>query len=216
MKLSKDTIAKLKNFSTINQSILFNPGREISTISPQKTVLAYAQIEDEIPSQAGVYDINRLITAISLLDDPEILFEKDKFVIKSGSNEIKYTYAAPNLIVTPPSKGINIDRDSYKGKFHMEWDDLKRAIQSIGILQLRELSIEGNSEGVSISAVDADNPTADKYTKKIKDLECKDPFKILISVDNLKLMGYDYTIYVFDGVALFKNDEIEYWVAGES
>ena len=40
MKLSKRTLAVLKNFSTINQSILVKPGSTIDTISNVKDIYA--------------------------------------------------------------------------------------------------------------------------------------------------------------------------------
>jgi hypothetical protein len=57
MKFSERTLTVLKNFATINPSIIFKPGKQIRTISPQKTVVAIANIEDEIPSEACVYDM---------------------------------------------------------------------------------------------------------------------------------------------------------------
>ena len=44
MKFSTDTLSVLKNFSTINPSIVFKPGSVVRTISPQKTVMAAATI----------------------------------------------------------------------------------------------------------------------------------------------------------------------------
>ena len=51
MKLSDKTLSLLKNFSTINQSILFKKGTKLSTISVMKNILAEATIEDELPKE---------------------------------------------------------------------------------------------------------------------------------------------------------------------
>ena len=40
MKFSERTLTVLKNFATINPSIVFNPGKTLRTISPTKTVMA--------------------------------------------------------------------------------------------------------------------------------------------------------------------------------
>ena len=48
MKISEKTINYLKNFSTINQSILMRDGTELSTVSPQKNIMAVANIEESI------------------------------------------------------------------------------------------------------------------------------------------------------------------------
>ena len=49
MKLSDKTISLLKNFSTINQSILFKQGTKLRTISVMKNILAEATIDEELP-----------------------------------------------------------------------------------------------------------------------------------------------------------------------
>ena len=42
MKLTMKTFQLLKNFSSINQSIYFNQGNKVRTISPMKTIMAEA------------------------------------------------------------------------------------------------------------------------------------------------------------------------------
>ena len=51
MKLSDKTISLLKNFSTINQSILFKEGNSLRTISVVKNILAEATIEEDLPKE---------------------------------------------------------------------------------------------------------------------------------------------------------------------
>ena len=54
MKLSDRTINLLKNFASINQSILFKQGNQLRTISVMKNILAEANIDEEIPQEFGV------------------------------------------------------------------------------------------------------------------------------------------------------------------
>ena len=49
MKLSDKTVNILKNFSSINQSILFKEGNKLRTISVMKNILAEAEIDEDIP-----------------------------------------------------------------------------------------------------------------------------------------------------------------------
>ena len=55
MKLSDKTLSFLKNFSTINQSILFKQGTRLRTISVMKNILAEASIEEELPKDCLLY-----------------------------------------------------------------------------------------------------------------------------------------------------------------
>ena len=70
MKLSDKTLTLLKNFSTINQSILFKKGNSLRTISVMKNILAEATIEEDIPKDFGVYDLNQFLNALSLHQSP--------------------------------------------------------------------------------------------------------------------------------------------------
>ena len=49
MKLSPETITILKNFASINQSILVKGGNQLRTISVMKNILAEAEVEEEFP-----------------------------------------------------------------------------------------------------------------------------------------------------------------------
>ena len=57
MKLSDKLFLYLKNFSTINQSILFKKRNKLRTISVMKNILAEATIDEELPKDFGIYDL---------------------------------------------------------------------------------------------------------------------------------------------------------------
>ena len=82
MKLSTQTIAILKNYATINQNILFKVGKNLMTISPQKNILSSSEIEEDIPQQFAIYDLNRLLGAMSLFDKPELDVGENALTIK--------------------------------------------------------------------------------------------------------------------------------------
>ena len=67
MKFSNETMTVLKSFTTINKSILLKEGSVIKTITPEKTLIAIADITDVIPSDACVYDLSRFLSILSLL-----------------------------------------------------------------------------------------------------------------------------------------------------
>ena len=58
MKLSDKTISLLKNFSSINQSILVKEGNKLRTISVMKNILAEATVTEEFSKDFGVYDLS--------------------------------------------------------------------------------------------------------------------------------------------------------------
>ena len=89
MKLSDSTLSLLKNFSTINQSILFKQGSKLRTISVMKNILAEATINEELPKDFGIYDLNQFLNGLGLHNSPELDFEADNYVvIKEGTISI--------------------------------------------------------------------------------------------------------------------------------
>jgi hypothetical protein len=91
MKLSDKTISLLKNFSSINQSILFKEGNKLRTISVMKNILAEATVSEDFSKDFGVYDLNQFLNGLSLYNNPELDFRNDGYVvIKEGKSRSKY------------------------------------------------------------------------------------------------------------------------------
>ena len=108
MKFSSETLTVLKSFTSINKSILMKPGNVLKTITPEKTLIAIAEVPDEIPSEACVYDLSRFLSILSLYNDPDVEFGDKYFTISEGKRRTKYVYADVSMIHTPPEKDINI------------------------------------------------------------------------------------------------------------
>ena len=81
MKLSDSTLSLLKNFSTINQSILFKQGSKLRTISVMKNILAEATISEELPQDFGIYDLGQFLNGMGLHQSPELDFTNDNHVV---------------------------------------------------------------------------------------------------------------------------------------
>lgn len=213
MKFSDNTLSVLKNFSTINPSVMFKTGNTIRTISPQKTVMASATIGENISSNAGVYDLSRFLATLSLFDEPEVEFLDTKFSIKSGKSSVNYTYAAESMIVTPPESDINIPNPEVT--VDVSWDDIQKVIRAAGVLQLGEIAFKGNGENVRLAAIDSKNPTADGFDVVLS-ADTDKNFEMIIKVENLKLMPADYKVALSSkGLAHFKADKVQYFIAIE-
>ena len=59
MKLSDSTLAVLKNFAGINNSILVKKGTQLRTMSVAKNILAEAEIPEDFPRDVAIYDLNQ-------------------------------------------------------------------------------------------------------------------------------------------------------------
>ena len=81
MKLSENTISILKNFASINQSILIKSGSKIRTMPKLKTILAQAEVEEVFPKDFAIYDLNQFLNGLSLHQDPELDFSNDNYLV---------------------------------------------------------------------------------------------------------------------------------------
>ena len=90
MKLSKETIEVLKNFSGINQSIVVNKGNKLKTVNSLKNILAHAQVEEDFPKEFAIYDLTEFQVLISTMEDPDLSFNDNDVTVSSGSRKVKY------------------------------------------------------------------------------------------------------------------------------
>ena len=71
MKINKNTLNTLKNFSDINMSVEVKAGNILRTVSVQKNILAQSEIETTFPQDFAIYEVNRFLGDASLLEDPD-------------------------------------------------------------------------------------------------------------------------------------------------
>lgn len=214
MQLSENTLSILKNFSGINPSLMFKEGDIIRTISPQKTVMAQAKITDKIEGNAAVYDLSRFLSTLSLFNDPNVEFGNESFTIKDGRRKVNYTYAAENMIVSPPAKEIVLP--SVEVKVDISWEDIDNVKKAAGVLQVSDVAFVGEAGKIKLVATEITNSTSDKYDVEIGDYDGED-FNMHIKVDNLKLIPADYEVSLSSkGMAHFKSESVQYWIAVQS
>ena len=218
MKLSEQTIEVLQNFSSINQSLLFKEGNVLKTVSPQKTVLAEVMVEDTFERQFGIYDLGRFLSAVSLIEEPELELNDNYAYINDGNGSgslIEYHYADPSMIVTPPEKELTLpDVDV---SFIFTEDNLKNVLQAARVLSLPEVIVEGVDGNIVVGAGDSKNSSMNRYTKKVGKTESE--FRHVFKVDNMKMMMLDYNVEISSkGISKFstRDGRVTYFIATES
>lgn len=213
MKLNARTNQILKNFASINPSIMFKPGSKLSTISPGKTIMARANIDQEITSVFAIYDLSRFLGTVSLFTDPELNVH-DKFMeIKQGARKLNYVFTEPSLIVTPPEKEIKLPDPEVK--FTITADELQEVMKALSVLSLPEIAVVGADGKITVQAIDSKNPTGDIYSVEVGDTDAK--FRMIIRAENIKLLPGDYEVEISSkGLSHFSTRDVEYWIAVES
>ena len=213
MKFSERTLTILKSFAGINKSILMREGSVLKTITPEKTLIAIANIPDEIPSEACIYDMSRFLSILSLYEDPDVEFNDKYFIISEGRRRTKYIYADISMIHTPPEKEISIPSEDVV--VDVKWDDLQSVLKAAGVLQFSEVAFVGESGKCYLKAIDSSTENADDFDVEIGDTD--DTFKIIIKTDNLKLLPQDYRVTLCSkGISEFRGKDVTYYVAIDS
>ena len=210
MKFSNDTLNVLKSFTAINKSILLTEGNVIKTITPEKTLIAIAEVPDTMPSQACVYDLSRFLSILSLHSNPDVEFHDKYFIITEGKQRTRYAFADISMIHTPPEKEIQItDADV---EVAVSWEDIQSVVKAAGVLQFSEVAFVGQDGKCYLKAIDSSSERADDYGVEIG--VTPDTFKIIIKTDNLKLLPQDYKVTLSSkGISEFKGNEATYYVA---
>ena len=185
MKLSDKTISVLKNFSSINQSILFKEGSKLRTISVMKNILAEATVTEEFMKDFGIYDLNQFLNGLSLHQSPELDFKNDGYVvIREGKSRSKYFFADPNVIVTPPEKAIQLPSEDVC--FELSTDQLEKLLKASAVYQLPDLSAVGENGVVKLVVRDKKNDTSNDYAVVVGETEAE--FSFNFKVENIKVL----------------------------
>ena len=215
MKLSDNTLALLKNFSNINQSILFKQGKSLRTISVMKNILAEATISEELPKDFGIYDLNQFLNGLSLHSNPDLDFTNDNYVvIKEGRSRSKYFFADPNVIITPPDKTIELPTEDVS--FELSTEQLDKLMKASGVYQLADLSAIGGDGVVKLVVRDKRNDTSNDFAVVVGETEKN--FVFNFKVENIKLIPGSYDVVVSQKLLskfTCREHELTYFIALE-
>jgi len=215
MKLSDKTLSLLKNFSSINQSILFKQGNKLRTISVMKNILAEATITEDIPQDFGIYDLNQFLNGLGLHNSPELDFENPgHVVIKEGRMRSKYFFADKSVIVTPPDKEITLPSEDLC--FEVSTDQLDKLLKAANIYQLPDISAVGEAGVVKLVVRDKKNDTSNDFAIIVGETESE--FSFNFKVENIKVLPGTYEVVVSQKLLsrfTSKNHDLTYYIALE-
>ena len=215
MKLSDNTLSLLKNFSTINQSILFKQGSKLRTISVMKNILAEATVDEELPKDFGIYDLNQFLNGLGLHHDPELDFGDEGYVlIREGKMRSKYFFADPQVIITPPDKEITLPTEVVK--FELSTQQLDKLLKAAAIYQLPDLAVKGADGVVKLVVRDKKNDTSNDFSVIVGETDKQ--FTFNFKIENIKILPGTYDVVVSQKLLskfTNKDRDLRYYIALE-
>jgi hypothetical protein len=216
MKIEPKTLSVMKNFSSINPSLLFRAGNVLATVSPTKSVLARARIDQTFEKQFAIFDLSRFIGVMSLFDNPDLEFGDKSVCMKSDGRELEYRYADINTIIVPSDKDVvlpSIDVEFKLTAVHLA--DVQRALGALG---MPEIAVVGDRDTLWLQVTDSKNLNGDSFRIKVGTTDKK--FHLVFKAENLKLIQQDYDVKITSkGLSHFKGNttiDVEYWIALEA
>tara|TARA_B100001250_G_scaffold19768_1_gene16881 strand:+ start:25 stop:753 length:729 start_codon:yes stop_codon:yes gene_type:complete len=229
VKLSKATIDLLRNYSTINKSIVIPIGKNLETISVNKNIISMTQIREHIPEQMAIYDLPLFLGALSLFKQPYLNFPDSKKVIvfdEETKGKTVFYYSDPSVIVTPPE--FNGDLPDKELHFDLPQADINQLMQAAKIYGVEDLCIYGYEGEYSICVKDKKNDTSNVFSLPLKKViferlnemsQERRNFCYCFKVENLKLIDASYHVTISrKNIAAFislSHSDLSYYIALE-
>ena len=215
MKLSDNTLTILKNFAGINNSILVKQGTKLRTISVAKNILAEADIKEDFPRDFAVYDLNQFLNGLSLHQDPDLDFTETSYLsIREGKRRVKYFYADPNVIISPPEKEITLPSEDVT--FQLDTTSLEKLLKAAAVYQLPDFSAIGEAGVIKLVVRDKKNDTSNRHEEIVG--ETDNEFCFNFKVENIKVLPGTYDVVVSQKLLsrfTSKNHDLIYYIALE-
>ena len=221
MKLSPDTLNVLKNFASINQSILFpTEGSMLSTVDESKSIVAQAKITEEFAKEFGIYDLNEFLSTVALFADPSLTVNEEFIAIKddvqTSRATSKYFVADTSMIPETPdvTKILKAIKDS-EIEFDLSEDDLLALQKAAGTLQSPNIAVESDGKKVLISVMNAKVNNTNSYSIEVgKGTGAK--FKMIYNTQDFKLLKGGYSVKISKmKISQFKHQTLDltYFIA---
>ena len=218
VKISPETLSILKNFASINPSLLIRKGSKLNTVCPSNRILAEAQVAEEFPIEFAIYDMAQFLGIVSLFKDPVFEFKDTHLVIASdgdGNNRsVKYFYTNPEFIQNKGDKKIKMPQSVVN--FTMSDKDLGSVMKAASILQAPDMCVTNEENMIAIRVCDKKNPTGNSWQLLVQENDVDASFPFWFTIDTLKMIQDDYEVSIASkAVANFKGKTVpvQYWIA---
>ena len=217
--LSKKTLDVLKNFSTINSSIVFREGSTVRTISNAENILAKFTGEEVFPTDFAIYDLSQFLSGISLFNDPQLEFTSNDFVsIRGGRTSAKYYFSDPEITLkSAPEKNVKFPGADLQ--FNLSADDLLALQKASAVYGLPDLTFQSEEglDTIKLILRDKENDTSNTYDLSVAGC-CTGTFSLDVKIDNIRVLPGDYSIKVSKALIsewTNQNVDLTYYVALE-
>lgn len=209
MELSENFMNILKNFSTINNSILIKENSEkIETKTKEGNIYAVAQIDERLPVDVCLYDVSSLLAVANAMKTNNIEFAEKAAKIQSGDSVARILYTDPMNIVYP-TREISIPEAVTT--FKLFADEFDNFVKVSGIMGLQNMGIISDGDKLVVRSFDPKIPNGNTHEVSVEAQEAlPDVFEFIVNLSSIKFLPGDYEVgcvrFTEDAqVVVFKN-----------
>ena len=195
--LSKKTLDVLKNFSTINSSIVFRKGSTVRTISNAENILAKFTGEEVFPTDFAIYDLGQFLSGISLFSDPLLEFDNESFVnIRGGRQSARYYFSDPEITLkSAPEKNVRFPGADLQ--FNLTGEELIQLQKASAVYGLPDLTFQSEEglDTIKLILRDKENDTSNTYDLTVAGCSTG-TYSLDLKIENIRVLPGDYTVKV--------------------
>lgn len=190
VKLTEQTLSVLKNFATINSSILIRKGNQIKTISIGENAVAKYVSEEEFPQDFAIYDLTKFLLSVSLFKEPTLEFGNPNYVLITGEGRsLKYYFSDPDITLkSAPEKDIRFPETDLE--FKLTHKDIKSFLDVHLIHGIDDLKFSSQENQIVLTACDKEDDTSNCYSQVVSGNSTGD-LEVFMKVENIRLWSPD-------------------------
>ena len=194
--ISQQTKEVLKNYATINGSILIREGSQLKTINTGENIISQYDCIESFPQTFAIYDLNQFLGGLSLFHNTVLEFTNaDYMTIRGDDRSAKYYFSDPEITLkTAPDRKVNFPGSDMEFCINAnQLEALRRATNVYGIPDLVFTSNESNV--ITLSLCDRENETSHVYSQEIVG-ENTGQHELVMKMENVNLVPGDYDVKI--------------------
>lgn len=196
MKISAETVSLLQSFSQINSNLLVKPGNKLATRNPVNSIQSRAVVQENFPTQFAIYDLNQLLSLISVSQGAEIEFGDKSLVIKSeNGGVVEYFYADESLVQAPAENPPELENIYSFTLTPTDISTIQKISAIVGATMMNVISENGT---VTLTLNDPKNSTSHSYKKVLGSSDIS--FDVKMAVDSFKVVPEEYTVNIANAI----------------
>lgn len=214
MKFSKNTLAVLRNFASINSNLMITPGNTLMTVAANKTAFACVEVDETFDTPFALYDLSELLGVLSIFTDPDLEFTEKSLIISEGKNRIRYMPADPEVLIYPKKQPRFTDTPD--ASFRLTAQNLTQIVKASSVLKVPVVTFKGDGDKIVAMVHDKANVNSNQFVIDV-DQETDKTFDMHVKVESLKMLPDDYEVLIsFNKVIKFVGDRKSYLVTCET